>query len=48
VLPLTSGIGLVAIALAREHDSLGITEHRWEADERIHRVVENVPEVRGA
>jgi len=32
VLPLTSGIGLVAVALAREHNSLGIAEHRWEAD----------------
>jgi len=39
--PLTSGIGLVAIALARKHDSLRIAEHGWEADVPIKDMTKN-------
>ena len=41
VLPPTGGIGLVAAALARERDSLGIAEHRWEADVPIKDMTKN-------
>jgi len=41
VLPTTDRIGLVAAVLAREHDSLGITEHRCEADVPIKDMTKN-------
>jgi len=41
VLPPTDGIGLVAAALARECDSLGIAEHRCEADVPIKDMTKN-------